>query len=194
MPSGKVVSLSLLEIRSLISLKNNNDNELTLYKRNKVFQDSITDKAIKESDVVIGFDTSSWILGRRCKELGKKFVLDISIGHPLSKEKIYAQLSKNYPEWSEQILPKRKELIEHECTEMELADLIIVPSQFVKNTLVENNVSSEKIQINPFGTSLEDFSSSFKPKRNTQLFYSRAGFIIHECAATCGQNLLAIFE
>ena len=161
-PSEKIKTLPLLEYQSLRDMRNTINPEDVIYKRNLKFQRSIPDSAIMESDVVIGFDTSSWILADRCKALGKLFFLDVSIGHPISKEKIYEELSKSYPEWKEQMAPKRKEFISLECREMELADLIIVPSDFVKETLVENGILSNKIKLNPFGTVIDEFRFNSK--------------------------------
>lgn len=163
-PSEKLKTLPLLEYQTIVGMRNTVNPEELIYKRNLKFQQAIPDSAIKECDVVIGFDTSSWILAERCKSFGKLFFLDISIGHPLSKEKIYAQLSNSYPEWKEQITPKKKEYINLECREMELADLIIVPSEFVKQTLVENGISQQKIKLNPFGTIIDEFT--FNPDKN----------------------------
>jgi glycosyltransferase involved in cell wall biosynthesis len=156
-PSGKLKTQPILEYQTILSMRNVVNPEDLIYKRNLKFQHAIPDSAILESDVVIGFDTSSWILAERCKKLGRKFILDVSIGHPISKEKIYSELSESYPEWKEQIVPKKKEFIDLECKEMELADMIIVPSEFVKQTLVENGVLPGKIEVNPFGTVVEEF-------------------------------------
>lgn len=162
-PSKKLKTLPFLEYQTLLGMRNTINPEDVIYKRNLKFQQSIPDSAILESDVVIGFDTSSWILAERCKALGKLFFLDVSIGHPISKEKIYEALSESYPEWKEHMIPKKMAFIDLECREMELADQIIVPSGFVKQTLVENGIVSDKIKLNPFGTVLDQFR--FNPKK-----------------------------
>ncbi len=146
-----------IELKALILIKSGFEEENVLYWRNKQFQRAIATSSILASELIIGFDTSSWILAKRCKQYNKKFILDISIGHPLSKEKIYAKLSEIYPEWREQTVPKKKIFIDLECQEMELADTVIVPSEFVKQTLVENGVTVKKIIVNPFGTLVEEF-------------------------------------
>lgn len=172
-PAKKLKTLPLLEYQTILGMRNTVNPEDLIYKRNLKFQQSIPDRAIMESDIVIGFDTSSWILAQRCKTLGKKFYLDVSIGHPLSKEKIYNDLSKLYPEWREQIAPKKKAFIDLECREMELADLIVVPSEFVKQTLVENGILSEKIKLNPFGTFIEEFRFT----RNKEIVNGEISFL-----------------
>ena len=158
-PADKVIQNPRLELQALKSLKKGNDGESVFYKRNKAFQEGISDKVLKAAEVVIGFDTSSWILAGRCKKLNKRFILDVSIGHPLSKEAVYKNLADLYPEWQQQIRPKSDFLISIENTEIELADTLVVPSSFVKQTYIENGVNSDKIVVNPFGTSVSLFNT-----------------------------------
>jgi len=157
-PANKTGINPGLEIRSLLNLKKGESSESVFYKRNKAFQEAISDKTIKKADVVIGFDTSSWILAERCKKLNKRFILDVSIGHPLSKEAVYNQLVKLYPEWQEQIQSKSDQLIALENKEIELADTIVVPSSFVRNTYIDNGINPDKIVVNPFGTNVATFT------------------------------------
>ncbi len=165
-PPDKIKNFVSLEWHTLNTKPNTIQQDQKLYERNKKFQEQIPDADIKEVDVVIGFDTSSWILAERCKKLGVKFILDVSIGHPLSKEIIYKNLFSDYPKWKEQILPKEKIHIEEEAKEMLLADLIVVPGTFVKQTLLENAVPAQKIKVNQFGTITDQFRNDITNKQN----------------------------
>ncbi|MBW4890087.1 glycosyltransferase family 4 protein [Mucilaginibacter sp. HMF5004] len=158
-PACKVKQNPVLELKALIKIKQGETSEAAFYERNKAFQLAISDELIKEADIVIGFDTSSWILAERCKKLGKRFILDVSIGHPIAKESIYKQLADLYPEWLEQIKPKSDILIGLESQEIELADAIVVPSDFVRGTYVNNGVIPDKIIVNPFGTNVAAFNN-----------------------------------
>ena len=53
-----------------------------LHWRNERFQRSVPADDLAAADVVIGFDTSSWILTRRCRELGRPLIMVQTIGHP----------------------------------------------------------------------------------------------------------------
>ncbi len=169
-PPSKIKMFPSLELFTFNTKPNTKQHDEKLYERNKKFQELIPDAALKNADVVIGFDTSSWILAERCKKLGIKFILDVSIGHPVSKEIIYKQLLAEYPDWKEQILPKHAKHIVEEAKEMNLADLIIVPGSFVKQTLIENDIPPHKIKVNQFGTLTGKFwnditkKNSIKPK------------------------------
>ncbi len=109
--------------------------EDVFFRRNRCFQEKISEKDILDSDVVIGFDTSSWILADTCKKLGVPFILDVSIAHPIEKEKIFLDIAKKFPEWQDQLQTKKPEYIQLEQKECELADIIVVPGNFVKRTL-----------------------------------------------------------
>lgn len=157
--SEKLVTNTFIELRAVYALKKQH-SETVFYKRNKIIQERIPDELILNSDMVIGFDTSSWILAEKCKRLGKRFILDVSIGHPKAKELVYSALQIKYPHWQEQVQSKSLELIALEEQEIELADTVVVPSAFVKKTYTDNGVPAGKIVVNPFGTQMEDFANS----------------------------------
>ncbi len=127
-------------------------NDAVFYPRNIAFQQQLPQRLIEEADAVIGFDTSSWILAGRCRKAGKPFILDVSIAHPLSKEKAFAKLREAYPQWAAELAPKTQRNIEVELEEIEKADHIVVASSFTRNTYIENGVAAEKISVNPYGT------------------------------------------
>lgn len=161
-PNKKIKNAFLLEWKALKQLQSGKDSEAVFYERNKQFQEQIPDAAILASDVVIGFDTSSWILIERCKRLGKKFILDVSIAHPAEKAKVYAQIATQYPDWSFAIKHKSKALIALEQQELEQADAIVVASSFTKQTLIKQAIGEKKIFVNPYGVNASLFFPSIK--------------------------------
>jgi len=169
-PAGKIRPVMLPELKALYKLYKEGNSETIFYERNKKFQEAIPDKALKECDVVIGFDTSSWILEERCKALGKKFILDVSIAHPLSKRKVYAQIAAAYPEWKFALKDKADHLVAIEQKEMENADAIAVASSFSRQTLIDNHVPAAKIFVNAYGVNATDFSPVEKKNDSTIKF------------------------
>jgi len=133
-------------------LKQGNDE--VFYPRNRDFQQQLPQRLIDQADVVIGFDTSSWIIAERCRKAGKPFVLDASIAHPLAKEKVFAQLRESYPEWAAELASKTPRNIEVELQEIALADHIVVASAFTKKTYTDHGVPENKITVNAYGTDL----------------------------------------
>lgn len=155
-PSRLLRTMPLSDFRSRSAIASF-ESESAFFVRNRCFQEAIPTSEIKASGAVIGFDTSSWLLGERARALGRKFILDQSIGHPVSKEATYGELRNRFPEWSNSAREKSYKLLAVELQEHDLADLIVVPSEFVKSTLVEQGVDANKIRLIPFGTDLEMF-------------------------------------
>jgi glycosyltransferase involved in cell wall biosynthesis len=162
-PAAKLQIYAWREIAALMALARSNNVEEVLFWRNKAFQRAIPDAALIRNDVVIGFDTSSWILAQRCQDLSKPFVLDQSIGHPAAKERMYTQLRRDFPDWGRNIPPKESSLLSNEKKEQILSNVIVCPSTFVAETLGQEGIPSAQIVVNPFGTDLTTFSPSDDP-------------------------------
>jgi glycosyltransferase involved in cell wall biosynthesis len=156
-PSDKLRCYPQLEIRALWRAHDNIPSRERLRIRNERFQRRIPEEAIAGSDVVVGFDTSSYILASRSKAHGKKFVLDRSIGHPRFYEKLLAQLAARFPDWEDSRDAKSESELSAEDEEHRLADVIVVPSRFVAMTLIECGVPADKITVNRFGTDVTKF-------------------------------------
>lgn len=156
-PMGELIAAARLRWRS-------GDGERVLHWRNARFQRFIPDSALQSADIVVGFDTSSWMLARRAKALGKRFILDQSIGHPAVKERVFAGLRERYPAWSHSVPRKATAHLAEEREEHALADVIVVPSEFVKETLLAEGVLAAKIRVIPFGTDLSVFHPAAQPR------------------------------
>jgi Glycosyltransferase len=126
--------------------------------RNQRFQESIPTAALRAVDVVVGFDTSSWILAERCRDLGRRFILDQSIAHPLWKKRVFEALAGQYPGWRENLAPPLPAMLAHEAREHALADAIVVASSFTMRSLVAHSVPAERIVCNPYGVDLQAFT------------------------------------
>jgi glycosyltransferase involved in cell wall biosynthesis len=164
LPTEKLFTVPWIEIYYQYLSKSNKPWYRLQYEMNELFQNAIPDKLIKECDVIIGFDTASRILIQKAKKYKKTFILDRTIGHPAAQSEIFKTLSKLYPLWNVNMPIKDSQYIEYEQSEHDGADLIVVPSQFVKESLTQNNTSESKIAINPFGTNLDFFSEVNRAK------------------------------
>jgi glycosyltransferase involved in cell wall biosynthesis len=165
LPSAKVCTHPTIEIRRMImEFFRNLSNEEILHRRNETFQLSIPEEHINRSTLVVGYDTSSWLLARRVKERNGKFILDQSIGHPVEKERILDGVRDRFPEWSVTLPRKLHTYVAEEIVEHKLADLIVVPSSFVRKTLLDQGVPEAKIRVIPFGTNLSFFHPGEAPR------------------------------
>jgi glycosyltransferase involved in cell wall biosynthesis len=154
-PAAKLKTRPWLEWAALALSKSGIDPETVWHWRNRIFQDLIPESEIEAADVVVGFDTGSWILAQRAKRLGKKFILDQSIGHPAARIPEMAKMGRAEETWGEPYQPRPGRLANWEKVEHELADRIVVGSQFTRNTLIGQGVPAEKIRILPYGVGKE---------------------------------------
>jgi alpha-maltose-1-phosphate synthase len=153
-----------LEVQTAIRRRAAVGSEHSFYLRNRDFQSRIAQREIERSDLVVGFDTSSWILAERCRRSGKPFVLDQSTVHPGTKERVFQRLQQRYPQWGQDFESKTTELIDLEKREHTLATRIVVASSFTKSSLVEEGICDGRISVIPYGVDLENFAP--RPKRD----------------------------
>lgn len=158
-PAEKLRTLPRLELAALLRLRMGAESQVVLQKRNDKFQQSIPKTELEQSDVVIGFDTSSAILADRVSKIPRKLILDQSIAHPRSKNRIYDLVRRQFPEWRDDLETRAATIGAAENAEHQQASLIVAASSFTKQTLIENRVPADKILLNPYGVDLQRFVS-----------------------------------
>ena len=100
-PAAKLKTRPWLEWAALALSRSGIDPETVWHWRNRIFQNLIPESEIGVANVVVGFDTGSWILAQRAKRLGKKFILDQSIGHPAARIPEMAKMGRAEETWGE---------------------------------------------------------------------------------------------
>lgn len=177
-PAEKLKTNFTSELLLMIKQKIWKAREEFFFERNNKFQNKISDKYLLQSDIVIGFDTSSLILAKRANFFKKKFILDVSIAHSISKIKTYEILNNLYPNWHFSLTEKKQSFIEIENAELQNANAVVVASSFTKRTLMENGVNEEKIYINPYGINLKDFCcKNFSQNHSDKIKFLFTGLI-----------------
>lgn len=170
-PASRMRSRYLADLRAQVKLSRGLDPELAMRERNASFQRSIPQSDLALCDVAIGFDTSSWILGERAKNEGKRFVLDQTTTHAASKEVALALARDQYPDWKEDLAPRKKSVAAEEYREQELADCIVVASSFARATMIAGGVHPQKLVVIPYGVDLEHFRpAAFREKGGKKRF------------------------
>gem|GEM_PF-428952 len=134
------------------------DEQRVLHWRNAAFQRAVPTAALARADVVIGFDTSSWILARRCQELGRPFIMVQTIGHPDAMAEVAADCTAQFPKWDAVWHPRRPEVRAAEQKEHDSATLIVGSSGFTRRTLVAHGVPEGKIHVLPHGVDCRRFT------------------------------------
>ena len=176
-PSSHLRTMPLLELKALRSVQNGNGAHDVFFERNKSFQERIPQSSIETASIVVGFDTSSWILAERVIHSDKPFLLDQSIAHPRVNDDTARRLAKVFPEWNVTLENKLEALFEIEAREHKLATKVIVASTFTKRSLIQNGVPETKIVVNPYGVDLDLFEPAARPRPDRPIRFLFVGAV-----------------
>ena len=123
---------------------------------------------------VVCFDTCALHAFQTAKSLGIRCVLDQSVGHVRAWAEVYRHESELHPDFADS-LPGRipQELIDR-CTQEALsADLILVASEYVRQTLLLLGTDPSRIRLVPFGVD----TNRFRPSSRRENSKFRALFV-----------------
>lgn len=157
-PPKKIRNTPWLEISTVLKLRKSEDKLSLLHRRNERFQAKIASKSIDNANAIVAFDTSARVLFERCKDRSKPLILDRSIAHPAQWFETQTRLQEEFPQWVSKPEPRPNFLRETEEIEHDMADLVVVGGEFAKETLVNEGLDAEKIQVNPYGVDFDRFS------------------------------------
>lgn len=107
----------------------------------------------------IGFNNYSLFQMKKLKKNNVKIVLEQRIAHVNTEIKIYNKELGYTPKNLSSYMIKRK------LKEYDIADYILVPSKFVYDSMVENNISKDKLFLIPYGYNSDVF---LKNEKNTE--------------------------
>jgi glycosyltransferase involved in cell wall biosynthesis len=103
-------------------------------------------------DVLWGYNTSSVEVFRWAKPRGIRCILDQTIGHCASMNRVMlAEQARNPEFFLRSYAPFSAAAIEQQEEEIALADVVVVGSDYCARTLIENGCPSSKIRIIPYG-------------------------------------------
>ena len=176
-PPDRIRTIPHLEFAALLQLRLGGEPQLVMHRRNEKFQRAIAEDDIEQSDVVIGFDTSSNILADRAASAGRPLILDQTIAHPRSKKRVYESIREQFPDWSDDLDVRAHAVGSAEDAEHRKAHCIVAASSFTGKTLSENGVPSEKIVLNPYGVDLRRFSLQCQPHVSRKFRFLFAGLV-----------------
>lgn len=162
------------EVRGLINLilirLDKNRKIYTFWSRNlaKAFEKRVAKYAIKNNvDAVVMYDTNASICFQILKESRPeiKRILDVSSASHKYMKSIYLDEMRKNPERAE-ILKKECDyfwedsFIEYYSKEILLADYLIVPSNFAKESMIYEGVDPKNIYVCPYGVDTEKFKNT----------------------------------
>ena len=113
-------------------------------------------------------DCSLWQFAE-AKRLGKACIYDLPIGYFPVWERTQVELAKKYSDWLPAVLPSQPDRREQKRKEIELADLLLVPSGFVANTVREFH-PYQAVAVAPYGVDLVGWRPEPHAPRNVITF------------------------
>lgn len=109
-------------------------------------------------DIVWGYDTASLDIFRWAKKRGIRCVLDQTTGHTRAYNQVLLEERDRHPEFFvPSFRPLNDEWISRCMEEIELADLVVVGSDFCASTMIQHGCPAEKLRIVPYGFDEETF-------------------------------------
>ncbi|HEX6979635.1 MAG TPA: glycosyltransferase family 4 protein [Alphaproteobacteria bacterium] len=127
------------------------------------WRNDILDRAVareirrRPPHVVIGHDGSALLSGRAAREVGAVSILNQVVGHIGAALKLFREESALAPEFAETMVETPAEIVARQEAEIREADGILVPSDYVRDTLIERGAPAERIFVLPYGVDIERF-------------------------------------
>ncbi|HEX9917345.1 MAG TPA: glycosyltransferase family 4 protein [candidate division Zixibacteria bacterium] len=126
--------------------------------------DLLVSREIKDCDIFHGWLGYSLNTLSKFGESRTKILIDVYTAHPEHRRKL---LSEEYEKFNLNCRIPDEPLWKKYVKEMELADYLLAPSEYVYNSCTSEGVPEEKIKVIPFGVDLQ----RFKPvKKSDSLF------------------------
>lgn len=126
----------------------------TMYASKMAFDRTVA-RELAPVDAVFGIYGLTALTFRSARAMGVLTVLNFVNSHPAEHNRLlreYAGLGSG----SHELVPDR--VVKRVEQELYLADLVLVPSQFVANQLLERGLTQTRVAVIPYGVDLEAFS------------------------------------
>jgi glycosyltransferase involved in cell wall biosynthesis len=134
----------------------------------------------RRSDVtaVHAYEDCSLLQFEEAKKSDKACIYDMPIGYWRAWQEVLSDLNRRYEDWvpSDDPSPSSRTPVRQKGREMELADLVLVPSSFVE-TSIQKYVSDKTIARVPYGVDLDFWKSEREVQSNRPLRFIYAGHL-----------------
>lgn len=128
--------------------------------RNQAFGSRVGRRVGSPGEILYGFDSSSAEMFMEGRQRGLKCVLDQSTVHVVRARGIIESAIQKRPEYArsiQQLMHSAAE-IQRRCREVQMADLVLCPSETVKASVLEAGGEDRRIAVVPFGIDLACFT------------------------------------
>jgi glycosyltransferase involved in cell wall biosynthesis len=131
-------------------------------------------------------DCSLWQFNE-AQRLGKSCIYDMPIGYYALRERIISELELKYVDWMRSRRSADQVSTRQKRQEMELADLVLVPSKFVADSIQEYH-ANKRIALAPFGVDLDNWPLRTEQRSEGIMTFVYAG----QCSVYKGIPLLLL--
>jgi alpha-maltose-1-phosphate synthase len=126
--------------------------------RNEIFDRWVAKHVRRERpQIVVGHDSSALLAQHAAREVGAVSVLNQVIGHIDAGLDIFREEAERAPEFAETLTVPPAWIVERCRQEALEADHVLVPSEYVRDTLVVRGTKADRITILPYGVDIERF-------------------------------------
>lgn len=133
--------------------------------RNDVFDAQFAQRVLAERPrFTIGHDSSALAAQRATQSYGGLAILNQVIGHIQSGLDLFAEEARLAPEFAETLPLPPARVIEQCATEAREADRVIVPSDYVRDTMIANGTKATRVFVLPYGVDTERFRPPEQPR------------------------------
>jgi glycosyltransferase involved in cell wall biosynthesis len=135
------------------------------------WRNDLLDKAVarvvrrEKPRIVIGHDGSALHSGRAVHETGGVGLLNQVVGHVAAAHDIFREEAVLAPAFAETMVTTPDWIVERHEAEIREADGILVPSDYVRDTLTARGAAPDKIHVLPYGVDIERFRPPDAPRR-----------------------------
>lgn len=116
--------------------------------------DAYAARTLPEADVFVGLSGCGLATGRQAQRRGMKYVCDRGSTHICHQDEVLREEHRRFGMPFAGVDPR---IIDREEAEYAAADLITVPSGFVRDTFVARGVPSAKVEVLSYGVDLDRF-------------------------------------
>jgi glycosyltransferase involved in cell wall biosynthesis len=141
----------------------------------KMAFDRAVARELPPCDAVVGIYGSAALTLRTARGMGALAVLNFVNSHPAEQNRYLRELAGLRP--NHEFVPER--VARRVARELSFADLVLVPSRFVANQLLDRGLPEARVAVIPYGVDLEAFSPDTNRPPNARVCCVYVGQISH---------------
>lgn len=124
-------------------------------------------------NVVYSYEDISHQTFSIAKQQGKLCIYELPTLYFPEVQRIYEEEGEKFPEFQDSMSPlsSSKAQLNKKRKELELADLVVVPSQSVKNSLTKHGIAEDNIKVIPYGAPTDYFTPQVKESNHFKALY-----------------------